>query len=64
MIGVDGGVFTLGNARFYGSMGAHPLNQPVTGVAITPSQKGYWLVGADSGVFSFGDAPLPRSAVA
>ena len=37
-------------------MGGHPLNQPVVGIASTPDGKGYWLVAADGGVFSFGDA--------
>ena len=36
------------------------LNQPVVGMAPTPSGEGYWLVAADGGVFSFGDALLPR----
>ena len=42
--------------RFYGSMGGHPLNQPVVGMAATPDGKGYWLVAADGGIFAFGDA--------
>jgi 3D (Asp-Asp-Asp) domain-containing protein len=29
---------------------------PLVGAAATPSGRGYWLVGADGGVFSFGDA--------
>ncbi len=32
------------------------LNQPVVGVAGTPSGGGYWLVASDGGIFSFGDA--------
>ncbi len=52
----DGGVFAMGGAQFYGSMGGTPLNQPVTGIARTPTNKGYWLTAADGGMFSFGDA--------
>ena len=52
----DGGVFSYGDAGFYGSMGGTPLNQPIVGMAATPDGSGYWLVGADGGVFSFGDA--------
>ena len=37
-------------------MGGRPLNQPVVGMASTPDGKGYWLVAADGGIFSFGDA--------
>ncbi|MGH9034874.1 MAG: hypothetical protein ACRD0O_03855, partial [Acidimicrobiia bacterium] len=33
-----------------------PLNQPVVGMAATPSGRGYWLAAADGGVFAFGDA--------
>ncbi len=53
---LDGGVFSFGDATFYGSMGGSKLNAPVVGLAPTPSGKGYWLVGLDGGVFSFGDA--------
>ena len=52
----DGGVFSFGDARFYGSMGGKPLARPVVGMAATPTGGGYWLVAADGGVFSFGDA--------
>lgn len=31
-------------------------NAPIVGMAATPTGKGYWLVAADGGVFSFGDA--------
>ena len=52
----DGGVFSFGDATFYGSMGGSRLNAPVAGIAGTPDGKGYWLAAADGGVFSFGDA--------
>ena len=32
------------------------LNQPVVGIAATPSGRGYWLVASDGGIFTFGDA--------
>ncbi len=37
-------------------MGAQRLNQPVVGMAASPTGKGYWLVAADGGIFSFGDS--------
>ena len=37
-------------------MGGQKLAAPVVGMASTPDGKGYWLVGADGGVFGFGDA--------
>src|SRR5204862_3311296 len=52
----DGGIFTFGQAAFFGSAGALPLNQPVVGMAVTPSRQGYWLVASDGGIFSYGDA--------
>ncbi len=52
----DGGIFSFGDAQFYGSTGAMTLNKPIVGMASTPDGKGYWLVASDGGIFSFGDA--------
>jgi len=52
----DGGIFTFGDAHFYGSTGSIHLNQPIVGMAATPDGGGYWMVAADGGIFSFGDA--------
>jgi len=52
----DGGVFSFGNAQFYGSTGGMHLNEPVVGMASTHDAGGYWEVASDGGVFSFGDA--------
>ncbi len=57
----DGGVFSFGNAQFYGSTGGMRLNQPVVGMATTHDAGGYWEVAADGGVFSFGDAQFHGS---
>jgi hypothetical protein len=58
--GSDGGVFTYGDAAFYGSIpGIEPrvtLAAPIVGMAATPTGRGYWLLGKDGGVFNFGDA--------
>jgi hypothetical protein len=75
LVASDGGIFSFGDARFFGSTGAIHLNQPITGMAATPSGNGYWLVASDGGIFSFGDASFfgaapsrpahgPRSVVA
>ena len=56
LIARDGGVFSFGTARFYGSLGSVRLAAPIVGAAPTPDGGGYWLVGSDGGVFSFGDA--------
>ncbi len=57
----DGGVFSFGNAKFFGSMGGTPLNQPVVGMSGTHDSGGYWEVAADGGIFSFGDAEFHGS---
>jgi hypothetical protein len=51
----DGGIFTFGDAAFFGSAGAASLNQPVVGMTTTSTKKGYWLVARDGGIFGFGD---------
>jgi hypothetical protein len=56
LVASDGGVFTFGNAQFYGSTGGIALNQPIVGMASTPNGGGYWLVASDGGVFAFGNA--------
>jgi hypothetical protein len=56
LVAADGGVFSFGDAGFYGSMGGKALDAPVVGMAPGPSTGGYWLVAADGGVFSFGGA--------
>src|ERR1035437_6636935 len=56
MVASDGGVFTFGNAQFYGSMGGQQLNAPIVGIVSTPDGQGYWLIASDGGIFSFGDA--------
>ncbi len=55
-VATDGGIFTSGDAPFFGSTGGIRLNKPVVGVAATPTGRGYWLVASDGGVFTFGDA--------
>jgi SpoIID/LytB domain protein len=57
----DGGVFSFGNAQFYGSTGGMRLNQPVVAMASTHDAAGYWEVASDGGVFSFGDAQFHGS---
>jgi peptidoglycan hydrolase-like protein with peptidoglycan-binding domain len=54
----DGGVYSFGTARFFGSMAGARLAHPVVGIAPLPSGAGYWLVADDGGVFAFGAAPF------
>jgi uncharacterized protein YkwD len=54
---VPAGPAAAGSATiFRGSMANVGLNQPIVGISSTPSAAGYWLVGRDGGIFSFGDA--------
>jgi hypothetical protein len=61
-VSATGGVFTYGDATFYGSAGALTLAKPIVGMAATPDGEGYWLVASDGGVFSYGDARFYGSA--
>jgi hypothetical protein len=56
MVASDGGLFSYGGAKFYGSMGGKQLVAPIVGMAPTADGQGYWEVAADGGLFSFGDA--------
>jgi hypothetical protein len=56
LLASDGGVFSFGDAKFYGSTGNLRLNAPVISMAVRRQGNGYWLLGGDGGVFSFGHA--------
>ena len=58
LVGTDGGIFSFGNAQYYGSTGNIHLNQPIVGMAATKNRQGYRFVARDGGIFSFGDAPF------
>jgi len=50
LVAADGGVFSFGDATFYGSMGGQRLNEPVVDIVSLRDGHGYWLVAADGGV--------------
>ncbi|MGH9075906.1 MAG: sialidase family protein, partial [Acidimicrobiales bacterium] len=54
LVASDGGIFSYGDASFFGSAGAQVLNKPIVGMAATPDGGGYWLVASDGGIFSYG----------
>ncbi len=64
LVGADGGVFVFNSdgirGGFYGSLPSLGIlpNAPVVGIVPTLSDKGYFLVAKDGGVFSFGTAPF------
>lgn len=57
-----GEVGAFGDASSLGGPGAS-LAKPLTGIAADPAGSGYWLVGADGGIFNYGSAPFYGSAV-
>jgi hypothetical protein len=72
LVASDGGVFSFGDASFYGSipgLGIAPadspdlprLNGPIVGIVPSHDGRGYFLVAADGGVFTFGDAGFEGS---
>ncbi len=61
MASADGGVFSFGNAGFYGSVGGSRLNSPIVTLASLPNGKGYWLAASDGGIFAFGAAAFHGS---
>ncbi len=62
LVGSDGGIFSYGDAGFFGSAGSLHLNAPIVGMAATPDGGGYWMVARDGGIFSYGDAGFFGSA--
>ena len=59
--GVGRGIFSFGDAPFFGSMGGQPLNRPIVGMATTSDGQGYWEVASDGGIFTFGRATFQGS---
>ena len=51
-----GAVSTARTGTNYGSTSGWKLAAPIDQIVSTPDGKGYWLVGSDGGIFSFGDA--------
>jgi Putative peptidoglycan binding domain/L,D-transpeptidase catalytic domain len=54
LTGHDDTVFAFGSAPFRGSTSGKALTKPIVAMAATPNGSGYWLVGVDGGIFSFG----------
>jgi hypothetical protein len=72
LVASDGGIFSFGDAGFYGSIpglgiapagsgSPHSLNAPIVGMVPTADGGGYFMVASDGGVFTFGDAKFEGS---
>ena len=59
LVASDGGIFSYGDAGFYGSAATVP-GQDIVGMAASPDGLGYWEVSTTGQVFSFGDADFGR----
>ena len=65
LVEVEGKSFaTAGTCTFYGTANTEHLKMPIIGMAPTSDGRGYWLAGADGGIFatSSNDAPTDSSA--
>ncbi|MEO1063009.1 MAG: N-acetylmuramoyl-L-alanine amidase [Actinomycetota bacterium] len=59
----SGTVTAENGAPFYGDPRALPLVAPIVALVPAPDAAGYWLVGADGGVFSYGNVQHPGRMV-
>jgi hypothetical protein len=55
VVGADGLVLSYG-VQGYGDLSQVELNDWIINASRTASGRGYWLLGADGGIFAFGDA--------
>ena len=68
MVARDGGIFSFGDAPFYGSLPGHGLTgmTDIVGMAPTPTNRGYWIASSQAHtlrgpVYAFGDALSART---
>jgi hypothetical protein len=57
LVASDGGIFSYGDAHFYGSLGGSPPPASVVAVAPAAGGGGYFMLEANGTVRAFGDAP-------
>ncbi|MGH9019052.1 MAG: C40 family peptidase, partial [Acidimicrobiales bacterium] len=56
LVAADGGVFTFGDAGFYGSMGGTPSPEPTELLVSSATGHGYWIIDQNGTANAFGDA--------
>ena len=60
-VATNGGVYSFGDAKFYGSARSYSPPAPIVGMATDSATGGYWEVASNGGVYSF-NAPFYGSA--
>jgi hypothetical protein len=65
LVASDGGVFSIGDAAYDGSVPGQGIvsHVPVEGIVATPDGGGYWILGRDGALYSYGDATYLGSLV-
>lgn len=58
-VGIDGGVYTVGEAPFHGSITDVRPTSRIVDILSTDNDGGYWLLGEDGGIFAQGNAAQP-----
>jgi hypothetical protein len=53
LLGKDGGVFSFGTAKYYGSIGNLGGARQAVSMAADPDGEGYWFVGPDGGIYAY-----------
>jgi hypothetical protein len=61
LVASDGGIFSFGDAGFFGSQGGSSPAEPVVAMAAMPTGGGYWVASAGGAVKGFGDATAAGS---
>ncbi len=56
LVASDGGIFSFGDAKFYGSMGGQYTYGSVVSISSTSNKDGYWISSSGGPIFSFGNA--------
>ena len=61
LVASDGGIFTFGDAGYFGSAPASNGHGNVVALASASNGQGYWVAGGDGGIDPFGAAPSEGS---
>jgi hypothetical protein len=63
LVASDGGVFSFGDAHFFGSAGGSFIGTAFVGIVATSTSHGYWIPNEAGGLFDYGDAQFLGSCM-